>query len=41
VPNAVFFAIVAVAITTVAVKATVVGRRFEAIGANPAGRATG
>ena len=42
IPNAVFFALVAVAITTVAVKHTVVGRRFEAVGANPrAGRATG
>lgn len=42
IPNAVFFALVAVAITTVAVKSTVVGRRFEAVGANPrAGRATG
>jgi ribose transport system permease protein len=42
IPNAVFFALVAVAITTVAVKYTVVGRRFEAVGANPrAGRATG
>ncbi len=36
------FALVAVALTTVAVKSTVVGRRFEAVGANPrAGRATG
>jgi len=42
VPNAVFFALAAVLVTTVAVKSTVVGRRFEAIGANPrAGRATG
>jgi ribose transport system permease protein len=42
VPNAVFFALVAVAITTIAMKSTVVGRRFEAVGANPrAGRATG
>ncbi|HKE64172.1 MAG TPA: ABC transporter permease [Micromonosporaceae bacterium] len=42
IPNAVFFAVAAVAITTVAVKSTVVGRRFEAVGANPrAGRATG
>jgi ribose transport system permease protein len=42
IPHAVFFALVAVALTTVAVKSTVVGRRFEAVGANPrAGRATG
>ena len=42
VPNAVFFALAAVLVTTVAVKSTVVGRRFEAIGANPrAGWATG
>jgi ribose transport system permease protein len=36
VPNAVYFAVVAAAITTVVVKRTVVGRRFEAVGANPA-----
>jgi ribose transport system permease protein len=42
IPHAVLFALVAVALTTVAVKSTVVGRRFEAVGANPrAGRATG
>lgn len=42
IPNAVFFALGAVAITTVAMKSTVVGRRFEAVGANPrAGRAAG
>ena len=42
IPNAVFFALAAIVITTIAVKTTVVGRRFEAIGANPrAGRATG
>jgi ribose transport system permease protein len=35
IPNAVYFAVVAVAVTTVAVKRTVVGRRFEAVGANP------
>lgn len=35
VPNAVYFAVGAVAITTVAVKRTVAGRRFEAVGANP------
>ncbi len=36
IPNSVFFAVVAVAVTTVAVKRTVVGRRFEAVGANGA-----
>jgi ribose transport system permease protein len=42
IPNAVFFALATVAATTVAVKSSVVGRRFEAIGANPrAGRASG
>ena len=42
IPNAVFFALGAVVITTIAVKSTVVGRRFEAVGANPrAGRASG
>lgn len=35
IPNAVFFAVGAVVITTVVVKSTVVGRRFEATGANP------
>jgi ribose transport system permease protein len=35
VPNAVYFAVVAAAITTVLVKRTVFGRRFEAVGANP------
>jgi ribose transport system permease protein len=34
VPNAVFFAIVATLVVTVVVKRTVVGRRFEAVGAN-------
>lgn len=34
VPNAVYFAVAAVAVTTVAVKRTVAGRRFEAVGAN-------
>jgi ribose transport system permease protein len=34
IPNSVYFAVVAVAVTTVAVKRTVVGRRFEAVGAN-------
>lgn len=36
VPNSVYFAVVAVVVTTVAVKRTVVGRRFEAVGANGA-----
>jgi ribose transport system permease protein len=36
VPNSVYFAVVAAAITTVAVKRTVAGRRFEAVGANGA-----
>lgn len=35
VPNAVYFAVVAAAVTTVLVKRTVFGRRFEAVGANP------
>ncbi len=35
VPNAVFFAIVATVVVTIAVKRTVSGRRFEAVGANP------
>jgi ribose transport system permease protein len=35
IPNAVYFAVLAVAITTVIVKKTVAGRRFEAVGANP------
>jgi ribose transport system permease protein len=35
VPNAVYFAVAAAAVTTVLVKRTVAGRRFEAIGANP------
>jgi ribose transport system permease protein len=34
VPNAVLFAVVATAVTTVVVKRTVAGRRFEAVGAN-------
>jgi ribose transport system permease protein len=34
VPNAVYFAVLAVAVATVAVKRTVAGRRFEAVGAN-------
>jgi len=34
VPNAVYFAVVATAVTTVLVKKTVTGRRFEAVGAN-------
>jgi ribose transport system permease protein len=41
-PNAMWFALVAVAIATVAMKLTVPGRRFEAVGANRvAARATG
>ncbi len=35
IPNAVYFAVGATIVTTVIVKATVAGRRFEAIGANP------
>jgi len=34
VPNAVYFAVTAVAVATVAVKRTVAGRRFEAVGAS-------
>lgn len=42
VPHSALFAVVAVAITTVAVKRTVAGRRFEAVGANgPAAWAAG
>ena len=42
VPNAVYFAVVATAVTTVLIKKTVTGRRFAAVGANPlAGRAAG
>jgi ribose transport system permease protein len=41
-PNSVFFAIAALAIVSFVLKKTVVGRRFEAIGANPlAARAAG
>ncbi len=35
IPNAIYFAVGAVIVTTVVVKGTVVGRRFEATGANP------
>ena len=35
IPNAVFFAVAATAVVTLAVKRTVSGRRFEAVGANP------
>ncbi|MBQ67227.1 MAG: ABC transporter permease [Marinovum sp.] len=35
IPNAVFYAVAAVIVVTVAVKRTVPGRRFEAVGANP------
>jgi ribose transport system permease protein len=42
VPNAVYFALAALAVVSVILKKTVVGRRFEAIGANPlATRAVG
>jgi ribose transport system permease protein len=42
IPNAILFALAALAIVTFTLKKTVVGRRFEAIGANPrAGRAAG
>jgi ribose transport system permease protein len=42
IPNSVYFAVLAVVLTSVVVKKTVVGRRYEAIGANPiAARATG
>jgi ribose transport system permease protein len=36
IPNSVYFALVAVAAVTSAMKLTAVGRRFEAVGANPA-----
>ncbi|MGN6609220.1 MAG: ABC transporter permease [Jatrophihabitans sp.] len=35
IPNAVWFAVVAIAVVTVIVKRTPAGRRFEAVGANP------
>jgi ribose transport system permease protein len=42
IPNAVFFALVALLLVTLLVRRTVAGRRFEAIGANPrAARAVG
>jgi ribose transport system permease protein len=42
IPNAILFAVAAVAITSTAMKSTVLGRRFEAVGSNPfAARATG
>ena len=42
IPHAVYFAVLATAVVTFMLKKTVVGRRFEAIGANPlAGRAAG
>ena len=42
IPNAVYFAVAAVAVTSVAVKRSVAGRRFEGVGANAvAARATG
>jgi ribose transport system permease protein len=40
IPNAVFFAVGVTLITTVAVKLSVGGRRFEAVGANPTAAAT-
>jgi ribose transport system permease protein len=41
-PNSVYFALAAMAVVAFVLKKTVVGRRFEAIGANPlAGRAAG
>lgn len=40
IPNSVFFAVGATAVTAVAVKKTIGGRRFEAIGANPVAAAT-
>ncbi|WP_210212468.1 ABC transporter permease [Mesorhizobium sp. M2A.F.Ca.ET.042.01.1.1] len=41
-PNSIFFALAALALVSFVLKKTVVGRRFEAIGANPlAGRAAG
>ena len=36
IPNAVYFAVLVVAVATIAVKSMAAGRRFEAIGANPA-----
>jgi ribose transport system permease protein len=42
IPNAVYFALVFLAVIAVAVRKTVAGRRFEAVGASPsAARATG
>lgn len=42
IPNSVFFALAAMAFVSFMLKKTVIGRRFEAIGANPlAGRAAG
>ncbi len=35
IPNAVYFAVAATVVTTIAVKKSVAGRRFEAVGANP------
>jgi ribose transport system permease protein len=40
IPNAVYFAVAVTAITTIAVKLTVGGRRFEAVGANPKAAST-
>ena len=42
IPNSVFFALAALAVVSFVLKKTVIGRRFETIGANPlAGRAAG
>lgn len=35
IPNTVYFAVIATVLATVAIKRTVAGRRFEAVGANP------
>jgi ribose transport system permease protein len=40
IPNSVYFAVGAAALTTLAVKRTVIGRRFEAVGANAAAART-
>ncbi len=40
IPNSVYFALAALAVTSFLLKKTVIGRRFEAIGANPAAART-
>ncbi|CAN5587916.1 ABC transporter permease [soil metagenome] len=40
IPNSVYFAVAATIVTTLAVKSSVAGRRFEAVGANPVAAAT-